>query len=256
MSRGPFQTFASREGTVPFWRQIPAGQGWIGSPDDEEERHDDEGPRHLVDVVRPFWLSATPITEAQYTIFDAAKSHRGLPCHPVVQVSWDDAMGFCRWLDEEKGFRGARLPTEREWEYACRAGASTAFWSGDTIEDLEPVAWYRGNSGGRTNPVGEKLANPWGLYDVHGNVSEWTASRWTDGHSSSSLVKVDSSWLPADLATEPDDRAQRSARVVRGGGNYDFPRDVRAAFRVSRVPWNRAGDLGFRVLLPFAPGGG
>ena len=240
------------DGVVPLWREIPAGKGWIGSPDDEEGRYGQEGPRHPIEVVQPFWLAAVPVTNRQYAAFGANKADSDSPDHPVVDVSWDDAMKFCRWLSEEQGFRGARLPTEEEWEYACRAGTSTRYWSGDSEEALAKVGWYKANSEGGTHAVGEKPANPWGLYDLHGNVWEWTASLWRGDYSQqASGLKVDPTDPPADLA-EP---LPRDPRVIRGGCYISPALRARSAYRLNRNPVNGFGGLGFRVLLPFPPSG-
>ncbi|MCG8456176.1 MAG: bifunctional serine/threonine-protein kinase/formylglycine-generating enzyme family protein, partial [Holophagales bacterium] len=120
-----FRTVHTRlDGEVGLWRKIPADEGWVGSFGREEGRFANEGPRHRIEVARPFWMAAVPVTNAQYAAFDALRAVSSKPDHPVVSVSWDDAMSFCKWLAEEHGLEGARLPTEEEWEYACRAGSA------------------------------------------------------------------------------------------------------------------------------------
>ena len=246
-----FRTVQTKhDGEVDLWCEIPAGTGWIGSPEDEEGRFDREGPRHQLEIIRPFWMSAVPVTHAQFGAFDPEKANADRPDHPVANVSWEEANAFCRWLDEERGLKGARLPTEEEWEYACRAGTTTRYWKGATEADLATVGWYKANSGGSTHPVAEKLANPWGLYDLHGNVWERTASRWKGDYSGQAEgLSVDPADPPADLAAA----SPRVPRVVRGGSYWHTARWARSAFRVHWLPWNRFDDLGFRVLLPFAP---
>ncbi|MBU1429716.1 formylglycine-generating enzyme family protein, partial [Myxococcota bacterium] len=173
---------------------------------------------------------------------------------PVENVSWFDVMAFCNALSKrEGGMReayqqvgdewrriegadGYRLPTEAEWEYACRAGTKTAYWSGENEADWARVAWawYGENSGNQTHPVGEKPANPYGLFDMHGNVWEWVED-W-DGD------------YPSGDVTDPKGPSKGSDRVVRGGswaGDADF---ARAAYRFSWYPSNRGGDLGFRLV--------
>jgi formylglycine-generating enzyme required for sulfatase activity/tetratricopeptide (TPR) repeat protein len=253
-----FSSFRTpQDGLKPLWCEIPAGVGWIGSPDSEQGRDGDEGPRHQVEVVRPFWLSAVPVTNAQYAAFDAKEplyKWQGVPkdqleSHPRVAVSWEKAMSFCSWLSE-RGFQGARLPTEEEWEYACRAGSETAYWNGASEEVLAKAGWYRKNAGDRTHRVGEKPANPWGLYDVHGNVWEWTASVWNAKkypQRPKERLVTDSVAQSADLAAPP------GVRVVRGGSYWNTASRSRAAIRNFGDSESELGYQGFRVLLPFAP---
>ncbi|MEO1087507.1 MAG: SUMF1/EgtB/PvdO family nonheme iron enzyme, partial [Acidobacteriota bacterium] len=247
-----FRTIVTpHDGEVDLWRKIPAGEGWIGSPDGVGD--DDERPRHRIEVIQQFWMAAVPVTNSQYAAFDSGRADLKRPDHPIVNVSWDDAMNFCRWLDE-KGFRGARLPTEEEWEYACRAGSETRYWNGDSERDLDAVGWYKMNSGGSTRAVGEKPANPWGLYDVHGNVWEWTCTPWKVERYKDRLVSAP---ISVDPAAEPEDLAAPSSarRVVRGGSFTISGYRARSAYRTVGVPrywWLQ----GFRVALPLPPAGG
>ena len=147
----------------------------MGSPEREEGHLDWEGPQHEV-TLESFYLGKHPVTNEEYGRFLKATGHQeprywadrqfNQPKQPVVGVSWEDAQAYCKWA-------GLSLPTEAQWEYACRAGTTTRYWSGDTEEDLARVGWYWENSGGHTHPVGEKPANPFGLFDTHGNVQEW-----------------------------------------------------------------------------------
>ena len=239
-----------KDGRVPLWKTIPAGKGWIGSPEHEEGRFDSEGPRHRISLARDFQLMAVPVTRAQFAVFDPSKADAEHPNHPVVEVSWDEATAFCAWLAKLPGFEGARLPTEEEWEYACRAGSETRYWSGNTENSLAEIGWYGGNSSHQAHAVGEKPANPWGLYDMHGNAWEWTASQWKNDYSGqASGITVDPAEAPADLA----DASPRVDRVSRGGSFWVHARRARSAVRNGYVPGIRDGDLGFRVLLPSAP---
>ncbi|MCP4662116.1 MAG: formylglycine-generating enzyme family protein, partial [bacterium] len=199
------------DGRVPLWREIPAGSFQMGSPPDEEGRDDDEGPRHQVTVTSAFALGTVPVTNAQYAAFDPGHepsrwegvSAGDLGNHPVETVTWYEAMVFCRWLSAVLPWaRDARLPTEEEWEYACRAESETRYWRGDGEADLDRVGWYSKNSEKRTHRVGDKPANPWGLYDVHGNVWEWTSSVETSDYSGrqEGIVVNPSAIDPADLA--------------------------------------------------------
>jgi formylglycine-generating enzyme required for sulfatase activity len=195
-------------------------------------------------------MMAVPVTRAMYAAMATSQTDLERPDHPGGGVSWDDAMKFCRWLAEEQGFEGARLPTEEEWEYACRAGTNTRYWKGDSESDLAEVGWYGEGAQGSTHPVGEKQANPWGLYDVHGNVWEWTVSPWKGDYSGQADgIAIDPTAPPADLAGA----SPRVGRVIRSGSYWDGARDARAAYRYWGVPRVRCVNFGFRVLLPFAP---
>ncbi len=169
----------------------------------------------------------------------------------MVNVTWYQAVSFCRWLGSAFPWaRGARLPTEEEWEYACRAGAQSRYWSGDKDADLDRVGWYGANSGGRTHRVGEKPANGWGLYDVHGNVYEWTQSAWARRYAGreGGVVADPQAGEPADLAEQSS-----ALRVFRGGGYGLTARIARSAYRRRNGPAIVFRNRGFRVLLPGAP---
>ncbi|MEE8526430.1 MAG: SUMF1/EgtB/PvdO family nonheme iron enzyme, partial [Thermoanaerobaculia bacterium] len=250
-----FGRIETRDGQVELWREIPAGESWIGAAEGEED-HDDERPRHRVAITQPFRMAAVPVTNAQYAAFDPTHrwyewpgvSREELARYPLVEVTWYAATAFCRWLSTH--FLGARLPIEEEWEVACRAGTETRYWSGDEEKDLKRVAWYAENSEGGTHRVGEKPANAWGLYDVHGNVWEWTASPWDEERYKGREGKVHllDPATPADVAGGP-----RVGRVVRGGSCRFTARWCRSACRDSRGPGLEFWDQGFRVLLSFAP---
>ena len=239
------------DGRVELWRQIPAGTFTMGSPEDEPGRHDDEGPQHEVRITSSFEMAAVPVTAAQYAAFDPTHvSHfadkveeERFATHPVENVTWYAAAMFCRWLARAlPRTAGARLPTEEEWEYACRAGTATAYWSGSQEQDLRRVGWYDANSEGRTHRVGAKPANPWGLYDVHGNVYEWGLSKSTEYAERPGGIEVDPHTVdPEDLAG-----ASGALRVIRGG-SYWGQRSARAR-RLPRL--ERAAACGLEHRLP------
>lgn len=244
------------DGRVELWREIPAGSFWMGSPDGVGDT--DEHPRHRITFRSGYQMAAVPVTNSQYLRFDPKKEPRSwegvtaeeLPHHPRVEVTWYEAVSYCRWLASSfEWARRARLPSEEEWEYACRAGTETAYWSGNEEADLERVGWYYGNSDHRTHRVGEKAANPWRLYDVHGNAEEWTASPWTSDYSDrESEVELNPSMpMPAGAETHGE------LRVFRGGSAWFVAGRARAAFRYDWLPWNWLEDLGFRVVLPAVP---
>jgi formylglycine-generating enzyme required for sulfatase activity len=226
---------------------VPGGTFMMGSPEDEAGRWDDEGPLREVSV-SAFYLGRCPVTNAQYGRFLKAAPTApepkywgdrkyNLPDQPVVGVSWEEAQRFAAWA-------GLRLPTEAEWEYACRAGTRTRFFSGDTEKDLGRVGWYKGNSKDRLHPVGEKEPNPFGLYDMHGNVYEWTGD---DFHG-------DYKGAPADGTAWIDSPKRGDDRVIRGGSWYGEAHYCRSAFRDDDVPGIRDINLGFRLARSVALG--
>lgn len=246
-----------RDGRVELWKPIPAGSFLMGSPDGVGD--DDEHPQHEVRLKNGFWVAAVPVTNAQYAAFDRSKApyrmegvpEAEFPHHPRVAVTWYEAMSFCRWLGASFPWaRGARLPTEEEWEYACRAGTPTAYWSGDDEAALDRAGWYSPKSGNRTHRVGKKEPNSWGLYDVHGNALEWTASPWTSDYS----AKRDGIEIDPQLPHCPPTPATRGGnRVLRGGSAWKDANWARAAYRRNWNPWNDWGNQGFRVVLPGPP---
>ncbi|MCY2986701.1 MAG: formylglycine-generating enzyme family protein, partial [Planctomycetota bacterium] len=189
---------------------------------------------------RGFWLGKYPVTNAQYGRFleAAGKSVKkpeswddrrfNQPEQPVVSVSWDEAQAFCEWAE-------VRLPTEAEWEYACRAGTTTQYSFGDDEKMLGEYGWFDQNSGGQTQPVGAKNPNPWGLHDVHGNVWEWCQDWFSEKYYGQSP------------GVDPTGPLEGSFRVYRGGGWHDSAGFCRSAYRGRFWPSDRGGDLGFRV---------
>jgi formylglycine-generating enzyme required for sulfatase activity len=181
-------------------------------------------------VTSAFHLLDHTVTNQEYS--HMVPDHKGNDDHPVVEVTWYAAYAYAAWL-------GGRLPTEAEWEYACRAGSTTRYSSGDSEEDLKRVGWYTGNSGSRLHPVKEKDPNAWGLYDMHGNVWEWVAD-WRGSYS-------------ADKRQDPPGPPSGGSRVVRGGSCRTAADGARSAYRLRFVPWFRLWLLGFRVVVPVAP---
>jgi formylglycine-generating enzyme required for sulfatase activity len=234
---------------------IPAGSFRMGSPDGEAERGKDEGPVHEVRITRPFYLGVHPVTQAQYQrVMGSNPSHfhagdGGGPEHPVDQVTWDEAMEFCRRLsaspEERAAGREYRLPTEAEWEYACRAGTATPFWWGasasSTQANFKGSHPYGGGEKGpyprRTTRVGAYSANPWGLHDVHGNVWEWCADWFDEACYANSSIE------------DPLGPESGSGRVLRGGSWHSVGGSCRAAFRCRYAPGSRYSSIGFRTAL-------
>jgi formylglycine-generating enzyme required for sulfatase activity len=263
-------------------RRIPAGRFVLGS----ESGSLDEQPATIVTIDRPFWVAATETTNEQFRRFDPAfdcrdyqKRHArdddmGLPLNgskqPAVRVSWDQAMAFCRWLEQRTGLR-CTLPTEAQWEWACRAGSAGEFHFGRLSDDFTPwcnladVSFSRGHrpdgqqiTGGLehvviegaalsdihrndrqivTAPVGSYQSNAWGLFDMHGNAAEWTRSEYR----------------PYPYR-EDDGRNTVGAtagvrRAVRGGSFFDRPARAQASYRLAYPAWQRVFNVGFRIVV-------
>ncbi|MFV1967668.1 MAG: SUMF1/EgtB/PvdO family nonheme iron enzyme, partial [Pirellulaceae bacterium] len=256
--------------------RIPAGQFVMGATDGEP----DESPPAKVSIPRHFWMSACEITNEQFRRFDPSH-HPGLfskrpayddpgmmawldgPEQPVVRVSWEQAVGFCEWLSEKTGMR-CGLPTEAQWEYACRAGSAAEFYFGDLGDDFSGYANFADKAisprsimttGGlmmqdipsdtryddravATAEVGGYQPNAWGLYDMHGNVAEWTLS----------------TYKPYPYRDDSRNSFESHVRkVVRGGSFYDRPKRCRSAFRLSYPAWQRVHNVGFRMVSEIHP---
>ncbi len=215
--------------------RIPAEGFMMGSPDDEDGRWDNEGPTHKVNIQNPFYLGKYPITQKQWEkVMGSNPSHFKGDGLPVDSVSWDDVQEFIKKLN--KGADNYRLPSEAEWEYACRAGTTSRYSFGDDESKLEDYAWYYGNSGSKPHPVGQKKPNPWGLYDMHGNVWEWVQDKHNDNYEGA----------PFDGSTWEEGNS--SSYVVRGGSWFINAGYCRSANRYRLDPKDRLGDVGFRLL--------
>ena len=218
---------------------IHPGSFTMGSPDDEVGRVRNE-TSHEVTLSKSYYLGANEVTQGDYEkVMGANPSNFKGSKNPVETVNWDDAVSFCKKLsempEEKAAGRSYRLPTEAEWEYACRAGSTTSYSFGETAESLGEYAWYDQNAGNKTRLVGEKKPNRWGLYDMHGNVWEWCQD-WYADH-------------PPDALTHPQGPNEGSKRVLRGGGWYNDAGYCRSADRHGYNPLNHLNSLGFRVAL-------
>ena len=266
---------------------IPGGTFSMGSPKSEQGHFGDEGPQHLVEVA-PFWMGKFEITWDLYELFISRGIDKKRPAtvsgkevdidvaavsgatqpytemsfgmgvegYPAICMTQLAAVKFCEWLSAMTG-NFYRLPTEAEWEYACRAGTKTAYSFGDSPSNLDIYAWHGGNSGGAYHKVGQKEPNPWGLYDMHGNVSEWTLDQYVPTVYNTRKRKTVDNPLQTPTKTYP--------RVVRGGAWSDKPNRLRsAARRPSSKKWKKrdpqipkslwwhtdAPFVGFRVVRP------
>ncbi len=263
---------------------IPGGTFTIGSPATERGRQPDEGPQHKV-TIHPLWMEKTEMT---WEVFDQFASNKNLTKtpgtaengngvdaltrptppysdptfgygrkgHPVISVSHHAAMEFCRWLSMKTG-KAYRLPTEAEWEYACRAGTKTAYSFGAVPIKLSEYAWFRLNSDDEPHAVALKKPNPWGLYDMHGNVAEWCLDLYGKDY-----YKTFDPLVPAEVPVLIPG-TQHYPHVVRGGSWDDDGLALRSAARsASKLSWNRqdpqrpqsiwwltdATHVGFRVV--------
>lgn len=251
---------------------IPGGSFLMGSPEDELGRSDNESPEHLVNI-QPFFMGKYPITQAQWQAvavlpqvdrqLDPDPSYFKGSERPVEKISWYDAVEFCDRLSHQTK-RKYRLPSEAEWEYACRAGTTTPFHFGETI--TTDLANYRGTdnqeykrSGSygdgpqgiyrkETVPVGSfKVANAFGLFDMHGNVWEWCTDYWHENYEGA--PDDGNSWF--DHQNENDDKYQ-NYRVLRGGSWDPYPVYCRSAYRDTYIMSSRDNDIGFRVTCTIA----
>ncbi|MBF0213227.1 MAG: formylglycine-generating enzyme family protein [Magnetococcales bacterium] len=246
-------------------RWIPPGYFTMGSLEDEPGRYDDEGPQHKVTIHSGFWLADTPCTQALWqAVMGQNPSRFQTPDRPVETVSFEDVQEFFKQTEALSPGLQLFLPSEAQWEYACRADTTTAIYTGEiqiygknNAPVLDPIAWYGGNSGkdfdlenGRgssswlekqyphiragTRRVRLKGPNPWGLYDMLGNVWEWCTDHWHDSYIGA----------PADgqVWVNPND----ARRILRGGSWHYYARNVRAAYRFKRESTNRDAFSGFR----------
>ncbi len=260
-----------KESVTQCLRWIPPGRMMMGSPPDEEGRFDREGPQHEVTISRGFWIFETLCTQQLWqAVMGDNPSGFVDPLRPVEQVDWAEATEFSHRLSDLVPGLTVQLPTEAQWEYACRAGTQTAIFSGPlkilgdaNAPDLDPIAWYGGNSGveyelddgnalrylddkqyefdkAGVHQVRLKMPNPWGLYDMLGNVWEWCRDGMSDYSAESVADPVEST---------PED----AVRVVRGGSWYSHAQAVRAAYRYALVPGLRNINLGFRCICVQSP---
>jgi formylglycine-generating enzyme required for sulfatase activity len=211
---------------------ISAGTFLMGSPDSDAGAYDNEKPAHQVTISQPFYLGKYPVTQAQWaTVMGNNPSvFKGHPDWPVENVSWEDVHEFIQTLKAREDGEDYRLPTEAEWEYACRAGSTTSYCFGDDPNQLGEYAWYKENAGGQPHPVGLLKPNAWGLYDMHGNVWEWVQDRYRP------------------YPTDPLSASPGLERVDRGGSWVWDARFCRSATRGHLTPSHRAYDTGFRLL--------
>ncbi|MBW8039038.1 MAG: SUMF1/EgtB/PvdO family nonheme iron enzyme [Planctomycetes bacterium] len=220
--------------TMQFVR-IPRGEFLMGSPKDEEGHKRDEEPVHPVKITSAFYIGAYEVTEEQFEAVTGRKPPipRGSG-GPALGMTWKQTQDFCKQLSKITG-RPCRLPTEAEWEYACRAGSISRYWFGDSRASLLLNDWCGKNSGDEPKPIGTKKANPWGLYDMHGNALEWCVDWYAP-------------YRP-DRLQDPSGPLTGKFRVARGGSFFRYPNDCRSATRSKFDPEYSGGTIGFRVVI-------
>ena len=220
----------------------------MGSPASETHRRTNE-TQHRVKLTQPFYLGVHEVTQRQWQVLMGDEPWKRKDyvkvgsSYPATYISWDDATKFCKALTKQERLAGRitalqsyRLPTEAEWEYACRAGTTSAYSFGDNASKLKEYGWVDEDAGkNRLQPIGSKKPNPWGLFDMHGNVWEWCSDGFGD--------------YPNTAATDPENTKAVADRVYRGGGWSSDARYARSAHRSWDSPDRKYFFLGFRVAL-------
>jgi formylglycine-generating enzyme required for sulfatase activity len=219
---------------------VPAGSFMMGSPDSDKHAEKKEKPQHKVNISKPFYLGKYEVTQEQWeAVMGNNPSRDKGRTNPVEKVSWNDAQEFIKRLNAREGHSRYRLPTEAEWEYACRAGTTTVYSFGDDADSLGRYAWYDDNSGKgpqhRTHPVGQKKGNAWGLHDMHGNVFEWVQDWYAYYYNSTGTDRLDPSI--GDYF------------VCRGGNLNRSAEHCRSSYRDGETPDGRRVGYGFRLAL-------
>ena len=247
------------------FRLIPAGAFRMGS----RGYFSEEEPIHQVRIVDPFWIAETPVTQAQFSLWTRAESlehenhFKARPEHPAENMDWRQAVAYCDWLTRAKGaefpegFHLACLPTEAQWEYACRGKTETEYYTGDGEAALVETGWFGEEWGvGATHPVAQKAPNLFKLYDLHGNVWEWCGDVFDPRAYRKRVDGWDArEWTLADAGSDAlywsddDRRQQNAARVLRGGSWFNSAGDCRSAYRSWFRPGDRYRGVGFRVCL-------
>ena len=235
---------------LPQMVLIPAGSFVMGSPESEAGRFNNEGPRHRVTIGRAFAVGKYDVTFDEWSACvsgggcnsnpNPSDAGFGRGDRPVINVNWEDAQGYVSWLSKVTG-QSYRLLTEAEWEYAARAGTDTAYSFGNDASQLGAYGWYAKNSNARTHPVGQKLPNGFGLYDVHGNVWQWVQDCYSDSYAGASMDGSANTTKGCD------------SRVLRGGSWVITPQNLRSANRDWYTPSGRYNFYGFRVARTLSP---
>jgi formylglycine-generating enzyme required for sulfatase activity len=233
----PPKNFTNNIGMKFVW--IPPGSFLMGSPKKEIGRDKGE-TQHQVTLTKGFYMGVFTVTQGQWeaVMGNNPSFYKGEKHLPVEMVSWEDCQVFLKKMSKKEG-QAYRLPTEAEWEYACRAGTNGAFCFGDDRTLLDQYAWSFETFGDKPHPVGQKKPNEWGLYDMHGNVWQWCQDRYGA--------------YPQNPATDPLGPESGATRVMRGGSCTNRPSSLRSANRIDIEPTSKAVTIGFRVAKTFNP---
>ena len=226
-----------------MYASIPAGSFRMGCSDGDKECYEDEHPAHSVQITKSFWMGQTEVTVDAYQVFSRVKGFPVPPGqkgghYPVMAVIWDEADAYCKWA-------GGRLPTEAEWEYAARAGTTTARYG-----ELDAIAWTRANSSAMLHEVATKQPNAYELYDMLGNVWEWTNDWYGAKYYEQSPEKDPQGPPVGDSLVDKSSGADKPTRAIRGGAWIGYPGVARASYRYWFVPSIRVANIGFRCVLP------
>jgi len=226
---------------------IPAGEFDMGSPENEEGRNINEGPVHRVIIRNPFYMGKYKVTQKQWI---EVMGYNPIPAYsedfkgenrPVVYMQWNDVQEFIKKLNRKEGRKNYRLPSEAEWEYAARAGTTTKYSFGDDDSQIGDFAWYDENSGSHTHDVGQKKPNPWGLYDMHGNVMDWVQDEWHDKYNGAPTDGC--SW---ERVGDSKNEGLPVSRVSRGSSSNSNAMKCRSAHREDF--WGISLGQGFRLV--------
>jgi formylglycine-generating enzyme required for sulfatase activity len=225
---------------------LPSGCFLMGTAKNSQENFENE-KQHSIEIKTPFYIAQFPVTFAEYNVYcqendviyqselSLTRLIEEKTQHPVTDISWFEATAYCKWLSEKTG-KHYRLPSEEEWEYACRANAQSMYYFGNDLKKLNDYAWYQKNSQGESQSVGLKRPNLWGLYDMHGNIWEWTSSEAPNYNASEHLHSLTRS---------------SNYPIVRGGSWEDLPWWLRSAYRDKCDATSRGDDLGFRIAKTY-----
>ena len=235
--------------------KVEKGNFYMGSYEEDNEQHAYEKPLHHVTINYNFYISRNLVTIGEYNEYLINIGDMPIELNspndnylPITDISWHDAKDYCKWLSKKEDLK-YRLPTEAEWEYVCRAGTDTKYFFGKNIKDLDKYAWYQNNSENKVHKVGLKKPNPWGIYDMYGNVWEWCEDIWEDNYDNalsdgSALNKMQqsNSFLLRGVTL------QAIRAVIRGGSFSNIDKNIYSSFRIFEYIDNSEPNIGFRII--------
>lgn len=240
------------EDTLPLTFQNEIGmqfslirRGFFRMGSTVQSASDNEGPRHLVMITQPFYIGTYEVTKRQWQQVIGSQSVYSFPGHdvktddlPIESISWETAQSFIRRLNRAEGGAFYRLPTEAEWEYVARAGSSQTYSFGNNEQILRDYGWYSHNADRQPHPVGQLRPNAWGVYDMHGNVSEWVHD-WYGPYDREKIIQD---------PKNPTGPSQGTYHIIRGGSWLSSAPECRSARRTKKLPGQSSNDIGFRLV--------